>query len=427
VLDMSGLAQKGGPVMSHVWLADHPEQIHSTRVGSGAADLVIGCDLIVSASSAALSRMGQGRTHAAINSSRTPTAAFVKNPDWKFPGAAAESSIRNACDSERADFIDAGKLATTLMGDAIATNMFMLGYAWQKGWVPLSEAALLRAIELNGLSVAFNQQAFAWGRRAAHAPAALEQLIRANAGSNNGAAQVIEFKRAPSLDEVIARRVEFLSGYQDAAYAQQYRAFVEQVRSAEAVLVPPAKTLRLTEAVARYLFKLMAYKDEYEVARLYTSAVAGPAFSDKVAAMFEGDYKLKFHLAPPLFAKRDANGHLIKQEFGPWMMQAFGVLAKFRFLRGSALDVFGYSAERRTERRLIGQYRDTIALLLPKLTAENLPQAAAIAAIPEEIRGYGHVKERHLKAAQEKAARLLAEFQQPTVVTKAAVRDTATA
>jgi indolepyruvate ferredoxin oxidoreductase len=432
VLDMSGLAQKGGPVMSHVRLADHPEQIHSTRVGSGAANLVIGCDLIVSASSAALSRMGQGRTHAAINSSRTPTAAFVKNPDWKFPGAAAESSIRSACDSERADFIDAGKLATTLMGDAIATNMFMLGYAWQKGWVPLSEAALLRAIELNGLSVEFNKQAFAWGRRAAHDLPALQQLMSASTNGKNGAAQVIEFKRTPSLDEVIARRVEFLSGYQDAAYAQQYRAFVGRVRQAEAAVAPVsgatgAPKLRLTEAVARYLFKLMAYKDEYEVARLYTSAAAGPAFNDKVAAMFEGDYKLKFHLAPPLFAKRDANGHLIKQEFGPWMMQAFGVLAKLKFLRGGALDVFGYSAERRVERQLIAQYRDTIALLLPTLTSENLPQAGAIAAIPEEIRGYGHVKERHLKAAQEKEARLLAEFQQPTALAKTAARDTATA
>ncbi len=380
---------------------------------------MIGCDLIVTASNDALSRMGEGRTHAAINSSRTPTAAFVKNPDWQFPGAAAEDNIRAACGSEHVDFVDAGKVATALMGDAIATNMFMLGYAWQKGWVPLSEAALLRAIELNGLSVEFNKQAFAWGRRAAHDLPALEQLASAN--GSGGAAQVIEFKRAPSVDELVARRVEFLAGYQNAAYAQQYRDFVEQVRQAEARVATSPK-LRLTEAVARYLFKLMAYKDEYEVARLYTSAAAGPKFEDKVAALFEGDYKLKFHLAPPLFAKRDADGHLIKQEFGAWMMKAFGMLARFKFLRGTALDVFGYTAERRQERQLIADYKATVASLLPKLSADNLAQAAAIAAIPEEIRGYGHVKERHLKAAQEKEARLLAEFDQRSLSAGGAAR-----
>ncbi len=406
VLDMSGLAQKGGPVLSHVRLADHPEQIHSTRVGTGAADLVIGCDLIVSAGGDALSRMGEGRTRAAVNSSRTPTAAFVRNPDWQFPGAAAESHIRAACGSAPVDFIDAGKLATALMGDAIATNMFMLGYSWQKGWVPLSEAALLRAIELNGVAVGFNQQAFAWGRCAAYDLAALQQLVAANANP----AQVIEFKRAPSLEELIVRRVEFLRGYQNAEYAEQYREFVEQVRMAEADLVGSAGPLRLSAAVARNLFKLMAYKDEYEVARLFTTAAAGSKFSDKIGAMFEGDYKLKFHLAPPLFARRDADGHLIKQEFGPWLMPVFGMLARLRFVRGTALDIFGYSAERRQERQLISQYRDTIAALLPRVSAENLAQAAAIASIPEEIRGYGHVKQRHLEAAKEKERALLAAF-----------------
>lgn len=426
VLDMSGLAQKGGPVMSHVRLADHPDEIHSTRVGTGAADLVIGCDVIVTASGDALSRMGEGRTHAAVNATRTPTAAFVRNPDWQYPGAAAENKIRAACGAERIDFIDAGRIATALMGDAIATNMFMLGHAWQKGWVPLSEAAILRAIELNGVSVEFNKQAFAWGRRNAHEPAALEQAIRASAAAS-GAAQVIEFKRAPTLDEVIARRVEFLTGYQNAGYAAQYRAFVDQVRAAETAVAPSARTLRLTEAVARYLFKLMAYKDEYEVARLYTSAASGTKFADKIGAMFEGDYKLKFHLAPPLLAKRDANGHLIKREYGPWMMQAFGLLAKLKFLRGGPFDVFGYSAERRTERRLIDEYRATIGALLSKLNADNLAQAAAIAAIPEEIRGYGHVKERHLKAAKEKEARLLAQFDRPAAAAETAAAHTAVA
>jgi indolepyruvate ferredoxin oxidoreductase len=404
VLDMSGLAQKGGPVMSHVRLANHPDDIHSTRVGAGAADLVIGCDVVVSASRDALSRMGEGRTHAAINATGTPTAAFVKNPDWQYPGAAAESEIRAACGSDRVDFVDAGRVATALMGDTIATNMFMLGYAWQKGWVPLSATALDKAIELNGISVDFNKQAFQWGRSAAHDLASVEKLVRKTAP-----AQVIEFKRAPSLDEIIAKRIAFLTDYQNAAYARQYRDFVEQVRVAESRLGDAAKSLRLTETVARYLFKLMAYKDEYEVARLHTN----PAFAEKIAGMFEGDYKVKFHLAPPLLAKRDAKGHLIKQEFGPWMMHAFKVMAKLKSLRGTPLDIFGYTEERKTERMLIEQYRENIAALLPQLTLENLPKAVAIAAIPEDIRGYGHVKERHLKAAKEKEAALAASFNPP--------------
>jgi len=402
VLDMSGLAQKGGPVMSHVRLADHPKDIYSTRVGTGAADLVIGCDVIVTASRDALTRMGEGRTHAAVNATKTPTAAFVKNPDWQFPVASAESDIRTACGKDRVDLIDAGRIATALMGDTIATNMFMLGYAWQKAWVPLSEAAILKAIELNGTSVEFNKQAFQWGRAAAHDMAAVEQLAKLN----DTAPQIIEFKRAPSLDDIIARRVAFLTAYQDAAYARQYRDVVEQVRAAESKLGDVSKSLRLTEAVARYFYKLMAYKDEYEVARLYTDG----AFTEKIAGMFEGDVTLKFHLAPPLLSKRDNHGHLIKREFGPWMMHANRVLAKLKFLRGTAFDIFGYTKERKTERALIGEYRQTLTALLPKLSADNLSKLVAIASIPEDIRGYGHVKERHLKAAKEKEAALLAAF-----------------
>jgi indolepyruvate ferredoxin oxidoreductase len=405
VLDMSGLAQKGGPVMSHVRLADHPEDIHSTRVGTGAADLVIGCDVIVTASRDALSRMGEGRTYAAVNSTGAPTAAFVKNPDWKFPGTAAENDIGTACGKERVDFVDAGKVATALMGDNIATNMFMLGYVWQKGWVPLSEAAVIKAIELNGVSVEFNRQAFTWGRNAAHDWAAVERLARLN----DTAAQVIEFKRTPSLEEVIEKRVAFLTSYQDAAYARQYSDFIDKVRAAERKVIDQ-RPLRLTEAVARYLFKLMAYKDEYEVARLH----ADTAFRTKIDRMFEGDYKIRFHLAPPLLARRDANGHLIKQEFGPWMMKAFSTLARLKFLRGTLLDPFGHSAERKAERALIGQYKETVARLLPNLSPDNLAKATAIASIPEDIRGFGHVKEKHLKAAREKEAALLQSFNAPT-------------
>jgi len=288
------------------------------------------------------------------------------------------------------------------MGDAIATNMFMLGYAWQKGWVPLSEAAIMKAIELNAVSVAFNKEAFTWGRTAAHDWAMVEGLAR----QNDTQTKVIEIKRTPGLDDVIAARVEFLTAYQNAAYAERYRTFVEQVRVAESELTDASQSPRLTEAVARYLFKLMAYKDEYEVARLY----ADTGFKEKIAGMFEGDYRIKFHLAPPLLARRDDEGHLIKREFGPWMMRAFGMLAKLKFLRGSVFDIFGHSAERRTERALIERYRATITDLLPHLTADNLPQALAIARIPEDIRGFGHVKERHLQAAMEKEAALLKAF-----------------
>ncbi|MET3131849.1 indolepyruvate ferredoxin oxidoreductase [Oxalobacteraceae bacterium GrIS 1.11] len=407
VLDMSGLAQKGGPVMSHVRLADRQEDIHSTRVGTGAADLVIGCDLIVTASRDALSRMGEGRTYAMINSTGSSTAAFVKNPDWQFPGASSQQEIQKACGAERVDFIDAGQIATALMGDSIATNMFMLGYAWQKGRVPLSEAAIMKAIDLNNVSVGFNKTAFNWGRAAAHDASAVIKLTTPS--------KVIEFKRSQSLDELINKRVELLSAYQDAAYAQQYKAFVEQVRAAEAAL---GKGTRLAEAVARYFYKLMAYKDEYEVARLYTDGV----FKAKIAAMFEGDISIKFHLAPPLLAKHDAQGHLIKQEFGPWMMKAFGVLAKLKGLRGTRLDIFGYTAERKMERALIAEYRHGVGALLAKLTPENLAQAVAIASIPEDIRGYGHVKERHLKAAKEKEAALIAAFNTPAAPTGSAPR-----
>jgi indolepyruvate ferredoxin oxidoreductase len=400
VLDMSGLAQKGGPVMSHVRLADNQADLHSTRVGTGSADLVVGCDLIVTASRDALSRMGEGRTFAAINSTGSSTAAFVKNPDWQFPGATSQSEIVRACGEGRVDFVDAGKIATALMGDAIATNMFMLGFAWQKGHVPLAETSIMKAIELNGVSVQFNKTAFTWGRTAAHD---LPSLVKMTTP-----AKVIEFKRTQTqtLDDVVKRRVELLTAYQDTAYAQQYLAFVDQVRAAEAKL---GKGTRLAEAVARYFYKLMAYKDEYEVARLYTDG----AFKEKIAAMFEGDIKLKFHLAPPLLAKHNKEGHLIKQEFGPWMMKAFGLLAKLKGLRGGALDVFGYTAERRMERALIGEYRQTVGALLAKLTADNLSSAVAIASIPEDIRGYGHVKERHLRAAKAKEAALLAAFDAP--------------
>ncbi|MBS1188182.1 MAG: pyruvate ferredoxin/flavodoxin oxidoreductase family protein [Burkholderiaceae bacterium] len=273
VLDMSGLAQKGGPVLSHVRLANDPGDLHSTRISTGAAGLVLGCDLAVTTSLEALTRMGEGRTRAAINSTGVPTAAFVANPDWQFPQASAINAVRAACSGMPVDFVDAGRIATALMGDAIAANMFMLGYAWQKGWVPLAETSLLKAIELNGVSIEFNQQAFGWGRAAAHDLAAVEKLATP--------AHPIILHRRLTVDQIIAQRIEFLTDYQDAAYAERYRAFVEQVRMAENAL--GIGSTRLTEAVARYYFKLMAGKDEYEVARLHSNG----DFLARIADQFE--------------------------------------------------------------------------------------------------------------------------------------------
>ena len=392
--DAGGLAQKGGATWSHIQIANRPEAIHTTKVDTAKADLVIACDAIVAASKYTMSVMHGGRTFVALNTHGTPTAAFVRNPDWQFPGGHCETAVAGAVGIDMLGAFDAEQAAVQLIGDSIYTNPLLLGYAWQKGRVPLSHAALMRAFELNGVQVDNNKAAFEWGRRCAHDLASVQALFKA--------AAVIEFVKKPSLDEMVARRVEFLTGYQDAAYAAQYKAFVEKVRAAEA----PLKSTKLSEAVARYLFKLMAYKDEYEVARLHTD----PAFAQKIAGMFEGDFKLVHHLAPPMLAKHNDRGELVKQPYGPWVRSAFGVLAKLKGLRGTAFDVFGRTEERKTERALIGEYRACIEELLGTLNAGNLALAAEIARLPEEIRGFGHVKERHLKAARPKWAALMAQW-----------------
>ena len=408
VLDMSGLAQKFGPVMSHVRIARSPGELHSVRVGVGAANLVLGCDLVVTAGTEALSRMNDKITKVLANATVSPTAEFVKNPDWRLPGSGLEADLVEAAGAKNVDFVPAGRLATGLMGDAIATNMFMLGYAFQKGWVPLAEDSLLRSIELNGVAVEFNRKAFLWGRRAAVDPARVERVATP--------AEIIPISQSLSrnLEELIARRVEFLSAYQNAAYAARYRGLVERAREVEA-----RKTggTDLTEAVARYYFKLMAYKDEYEVARLH----ADTSFRSRIGAMFEGDYRLKFHLAPPLISRPDPRtGEARKSEFGPWMMSAFRLLAKLRGLRGTPLDPFGMTAERRLERRLIADYEATVGDLLERLDRGNLASAVEIASIPERIRGFGHVKRRHLDEAKKREAELLAAFRAARAPARAA-------
>ena len=403
--DAAGLAQKGGATWSHVLIADTQEAIRTTRVGMAAADLILGCDPIVTAGKETTLRLRAGRTHVALNSHSTPTAAFVKNADWRNPADQCVADLTQAVGRDSLGVFDADAVASKLMGDTIFINPMILGYAWQKGWIPLGQASLLRAIELNGVAVEANKAAFEWGRQAAHDWARVQQLLTP--------AQVITLQPRETLASLVARRVEFLTGYQNAAYAEIYRGFVERVRAAEEQAV--GKTA-LAEAVARYLFKLMAYKDEYEVARLHSD----PAFRARIDAMFEGDYTLHYHLAPPLLAKKNATGELVKQPFGPAMGTAFKLLARPKGLRGTALDVFGRTEERRGERALVAEYRASIEELLAGLTADNHTLAVEIARLPEQIRGYGHVKARHLAAVRPQWAALLGRWRSGTALRQAA-------
>ena len=395
--DAGGLAQKGGATWSHIQIANRPEAIHTTKVDTAQADLVIACDSIVGANKYTLAVMQHGRTFVALNTHGTPTAGFVKNPNWQFPGGNCEAAVRGSVGEGLVGAFDAEQVAEQLLGDSIYTNPLMMGYAWQQGRIPLSLAAIHRAIELNGVQVENNKAAFEWGRRCAHDLASVTALFKAQ--------QVIQFVKKPSLEELLKTRTDFLTGYQDAAYAQRYATFVEKVRAAEA---PLGGGTPLAEAVARYLFKLMAYKDEYEVARLHTD----PAFTKKIADMFEGEVKLVHHLAPPLIAKTNDKGELVKRPFGPWMRTAFGVLAKLKGLRGGALDVFGRTEERRMERALITRYEATVTELLKTLDAGNRALAVEIARLPEDIRGFGHVKLRHVKAVEPRWDTLMQRWRQ---------------
>jgi indolepyruvate ferredoxin oxidoreductase len=373
------------------------------RIAAGDARLVIGCDMIVAASDEAIAKMQSGFTRAVINADVATTGGFTKDPDLQMPTADMAEVIREACGPGAADFVDATQLATSLLGDSIATNLFMVGYAWQKGLIPVGEAALLQAIELNGAAVESNKKAFEWGRRAA------VDLVSVERAATPAEARPESQRISETLGETIARRKAFLAAYQDEAYAKRYDDIVAKVRAAEQARA--GNSTVLTSVVARYLFKLMAYKDEYEVARLYTDT----DFLKRVASQFEGDYQLKLHLAPPLWAKTDpATGEPRKRTYGPWMLTAMGVLAKLRRLRGTPFDVFGYSAERRMERALIGDYERVMEELLQGLDPGRIELAAEIAAIPEFIRGYGHVKERHLRDAKAREAQLLAEWRNPS-------------
>jgi indolepyruvate ferredoxin oxidoreductase len=402
VLDQTGLAQKNGAVVSHVRIANAPDALHATRIAAGDAKLILACDILTGVGYEQLAKMRKGRTKALVNTALVMPAGFTRDPDLEFPRGSMEREIEDAVAAGDAEFLDATKLATGLMGDSIATNLFMVGYAFQRGLLPLGEAAIVRAIELNGAAIDANKQSFRWGRLAAVDPAKVASLAVPREKPDSQ-------RLSQSLDEIVARRAEFLTAYQDAAYAKRFTDFVARVRAAEGAKVSGAQAL--SEAVARYHFKLLAVKDEYEVARLF----AETDFTARVAREFEGDYKLAFHLAPPLVAKPDpATGVVAKRTYGPWMMKAFRLLAKMRRFRGTAVDVFGRTEERRRERALPGEYEVLVDELLATLAPHNHALAVELARIPEHIRGYGHVKERFRREAKSMESELLARFRAAT-------------
>ncbi|HEY6028306.1 MAG TPA: DUF6537 domain-containing protein, partial [Pseudolabrys sp.] len=324
IIDMAGLAQKGGAVYSHIRIANTPDDIHAIRVAAAGADLVLGGDIVVVGNKKVLGAIKPGNTRLVVNTAEFLPGDFTRNADFSLPTERLRRAITGAAGVANSHFVDASRLATALLGNSIGSNMFMLGYAYQLGALPLSGEALEKAIEMNGEAVKMNIAAFRYGRRAAVDPAAVQALVAPAPQQQNDSLTLSE-----SLEEIIARRETFLTAYQSRRYARRYRALVDKVRAAEVEKVPGQSGL--AEAVARYLFKLMAYKDEYEVARLYSDT----GFVDRIKAQFDGNLRFEFHLAPPLLAKADpATGEPKKMSFGPWMLTAFRALSKFRFLRG---------------------------------------------------------------------------------------------
>lgn len=396
IVDMAGLAQKGGAVVSHIRIARKPEDIHATRVYMGEADLIFGCDIVVTGGPDTLNKIKKGKTFALVNENQTITGHFIHNPDYDFHHQALKENIVAATGKDKVDFIDAVRLATGLLGDSIATNMFMVGYAYQKGLIPVSHEAIEKSLEMNNVAVPFNIQAFRWGRYAAIDRQAVEKAAGINVEEKL-------YQIPTSFEDIVAHRKKFLTGYQNKAYANRYEALVNRVKAIDRKL----KRGELSLNVAKYYAKLLAVKDEYEVARLYTD----DTFRQELSDQFEGPVKMSYYMAPPLIAKRDPlTGELKKKMYGPWMIHGLRFLSKLKGLRGTFFDIFGYTQDRKKERALIMEYEDQINYLLEKLTPENYEFAVAIASLPEHIRGYGHVKERHLRDVKANELALLAQF-----------------
>ncbi len=402
VYDMTGLAQKGGGVYSHLKIANKDSDIHAQRIGKAETNLLIGCDLLATTGLDSIQSINKQSTIILANSNVNPSVQFQFVPDVDFNTKLAEDSLRDASSGSNFTSISATALALNLLGDSIATNMIMVGFAFQKGIIPVSATAILKAIELNGIRVQFNKNAFNLGRLTADSPKKIDALL---AQLNN----VTEtFKPLDDVKEIKEHRMRLLTDYQDEAYASRYSKFIDEVISADV-----KENGELSQSVARSFAKLMAYKDEYEVARLYTDG----RFINKLQTQFEGDITVKFNLAPPLFSRRDpVTGHLLKKEFGSWMMGAFRLLAKFKGLRGTAFDIFGYTDERKMERRLINDYEAMIRTLLPKLNETNYQIANELAESTNKIRGYGHVKEKNVQQTQILWDSLLQKFNNPEKV-----------
>ncbi|NGM85703.1 indolepyruvate ferredoxin oxidoreductase family protein [Parapusillimonas sp. SGNA-6] len=401
VLDVTGLAQKGGTVVSHIRLSKDATPTAAVRIDPHQADVAILCDAVAANNAEALGTLQPGRTMATVNTYLAPTAEFTRNPDVDLNPQPLLDTITMTVGKDNTWTLDAHTLAAHHFGDSILANMMMLGYAWQRGGIPLSEAAILHALSLNGVAVQANQEAFRMGRLAAAHPEALAPARE----------QPIVIHKPESLDDVVARCRTSLTAYQDAAYARQYTRIVDRVRAVEQDLRPGAKP-QLALKVAQSLYKLMAYKDEYEVARLFTNG----DFRKELSEAFEGDYTLRFHLAPPLFARRDpATGIPRKMTFGPATETIFKLLARGKFLRGTWLDVFSYSAERKMERRLIREYRAAILAMLDTLNKDNFNIALELAALPQMVRGFGHVKEANVRAYRTRFAELQAALQGPVM------------
>jgi indolepyruvate ferredoxin oxidoreductase len=392
VLDFMGFAQKGGMVLSYVRLADVPERLNQVRIDTQQADAILACDLVVGASNDSLQTAKHGRTRIVANTHAIHTASFVHNPDANLHSDELLEKMRFAAGEDRVVTCDGQMLAERMLGDSIGANLVMMGFAWQQGLIPVSLDALHRAIELNGVAIPMNKAAVALGRLAAADPDALTQLIGDLQPPVSG-----DPTSLGELDALIARREGLLTAYQDAAYARRYRTLVDAVRVAEAKRCGASRPLRLTAAVAFNYARLLAYKDEYEVARLYTDG----EFAKQLAAQFEGHLRLQFHMAPPLVARPGAHGeNPRKLTFGGWMWTLLRVLAPLKALRGSAFDVFGYSLERRMERQLIADYAETMQRLIPKIEPANIETIETIASLPKRIRGFGHVKIANLRIAK---------------------------
>jgi indolepyruvate ferredoxin oxidoreductase len=395
---MTGLSQKNGAVYSHLRIADRNDQFDAQRIGRGEARLVLAFDLVAAHGAESAATLAPARTHIIGNSRVAPTAAFQLNPDDRIDTSLIERRFAESVGDDRLHLVDATGLAIALSGDAIASNMFTVGYAYQRGLLPISDSAIKRAIELNGVAVPLNLQAFQLGRLAAHDPEVISHLVERSVPA--GADDI-----PTTLDEIVEHRAALLEKYQDADYAARYRRLVERVADREQQI--SAQDERLARAVARYYAKLLAYKDEYEVARLFTE----PGFRESIQRQFTGDTRVEFNLAPALLARPDpVTGIARKRAFGPWILVVFRLLARLKWLRGSKLDLFGYTAERRMERQLICDYELQIEEILENLTTENLDAAVALAEVPERIRGFGHVKARHVEEARVQWETLRAAF-----------------